>query len=319
MISMNSLLQSLWVQYRGKLYGVAYRILGNQQDSEDAVSEAFIRLSEHIERYSELDENQLLALLITITKNIARDKLKLRRENISLEDCELTENEDVEAIALSNDNVRVIKQEIENLGSTYSGVLKLRLCEERSFREISEAIGISESAARKRYQRGIELLKKRLLLILLILISCILLLGMIHRPIREALGEWTACHRTDYTTVYLSSVSDYPSEILERREPTYGVDGYERTVTVDSSVWYAVTYTQGDSSLYYMQYTADTFRYTDVSKDYAITEMTVNSFDALCMKGEAYAAVIWTDEEYAYVLEGELTKDEIIKIAESVK
>ncbi|MCD7889724.1 MAG: sigma-70 family RNA polymerase sigma factor [Oscillospiraceae bacterium] len=316
---MNNLLQHLWERHHERLYAVAYRILLNRQDSEDAVSEAFLKLSENIDRYSELDENQLLALLTTITKNIARDKLKLKRENVSLEDCEPSDSQNVEESALSSENVRIIKREIENLGSTYSGVVSLRLCEEKSFREISHDLDITEAAARKRYQRGLELLKKRLLLILLILISCILLLGMIHRPIREALGEWTACHRTDYTTIYLSSTGDYPSEILEKHEPTCGVDGHERTVTVDGSVWYAVTYTQGESNLYYMQYTADTFRYTDVSKDYAITETTVNGSDALCMEGDSYAAVMWADDEYTYLLEGDFEKDEIIKIAESVK
>ncbi len=316
---MNNLLQSLWERHHERLYAVAYRILLNRQDSEDAVSEAFLRLSENIDRYSELGENQLLALLTTITKNIARDKLKLRRETLSLEDFEPSDSRNVEGTALSSENVRIIEREIANLGSTYSGVVRLRLCEEKSFREISRDLNISETAARKRYQRGLEILKKRLLLILLILISCILLLGMIHRPIREAFGEWIACHRTDYTTVYLSSTVDYPSEILEKHEPTFGVDEYERTVTVDSSVWYAVSYTKGESSLYYMQHTADTFRYTDVSKDYAITETTVNGSDALCMEGESYAAVMWMDDEYTYVLEGKLTKDEIIKIAESVK
>ncbi|MCC8196652.1 MAG: sigma-70 family RNA polymerase sigma factor [Ruminococcus sp.] len=316
---MNSLLQSLWERHHERLYAVAYRILLNRQDSEDAVSEAFLRLSENIDRYSKLDENQLLALLTTITKNIARDKLKLRRENISLEDCEPSDSQNVEETALSSENVRIIEREIENLGSTYSGVVRLRLCEEKSFREISRDLDITEAAARKRYQRGLEMLKKRLLLLILILISCILLLGMIHRPIREALGKWTACHRTDYTTVYLSSTGDYPSEILEKHEPTCGVDGYERTVTVDSSVWYAVSYTQGESNLYYMQYTADTFRYTDVSKDYAITETTVNGSDGLYIEGESYAAVMWADDEYTYLLEGDFEKNEIIKIAESVK
>ncbi len=236
-----------------------------------------------------------------------------------MEDCEIRDNSDVEETALSSENVRIIEREIENLGPTYSGVVRLRLCEEKSFQEISRDLDISEAAARKRYQRGLEILKKRLLLLILILISCILLLGMIHRPIREAIGEWPACYRTDNTTDYLSSTSDCPSEILEKHEPTCLVDRYERTVTVDSSVWYAVSYTQGESNLYYMQYTTDTFRYTDVSKDYAITNLTINGSDGLFMEGEDYSAAIWTDGEYTYLLEGDFEKDEIIKIAESVK
>ncbi len=60
MISMDSLIQSLWEKHHERLYTVAYRILLNQQDSEDTVSEAFLRLSEKTDRYTELDENKTL-------------------------------------------------------------------------------------------------------------------------------------------------------------------------------------------------------------------------------------------------------------------
>ncbi len=158
------LLRRLWEQYRKKLFVISYKILGDRQDSEDAVSEAYVRLSSHIERYSELEENQLLALLITITKNIARDKLKSRRDSVSFEDCECEPSgkPGVETMVLSSENVKRIEREIENLSDTYRDVIKLRLYVELSFREISEALGIPEATARKRYQRGIEILRERL-------------------------------------------------------------------------------------------------------------------------------------------------------------
>lgn len=45
-----SLFEQIYLEYRGLMYHVAYEILHNEQDAEDAVHQAFIKIAENIKK-----------------------------------------------------------------------------------------------------------------------------------------------------------------------------------------------------------------------------------------------------------------------------
>ena len=49
--------EEIYQKYRSKMYGIAYSILGNNEDSEDAVHNAFVKLADEFTNISHLSCN----------------------------------------------------------------------------------------------------------------------------------------------------------------------------------------------------------------------------------------------------------------------
>jgi len=71
-------------RYGTMIYGVAYAHVGNAQDAEDAVQEAFVRLYEWLDRLSK--KESVAAWLVRVVRNISVDILRRRSRETSLED-----------------------------------------------------------------------------------------------------------------------------------------------------------------------------------------------------------------------------------------
>lgn len=71
----------LYTNYRGLMFHVARRILGNDQDAEDAVHNAFEKIIKQIEKISHPDSPKTKAFVVTIVENKAIDlyRQKARR------------------------------------------------------------------------------------------------------------------------------------------------------------------------------------------------------------------------------------------------
>ena len=91
------------------MYRAAYRLLGNAQDAEDMVQEAFIRLWE--KRETAMQAGNAEAYCVALTKNLCIDRLRLKRlnyantppENLDLPDGKpATRNSSTTAIVLKS-------------------------------------------------------------------------------------------------------------------------------------------------------------------------------------------------------------------------
>lgn len=66
--------------YKDKIFHLAYRMLNNKQEAEDAVQETFLRVYTNLHRY---DENQKFSTWIfRIGTNLCIDKLRRRKIRI---------------------------------------------------------------------------------------------------------------------------------------------------------------------------------------------------------------------------------------------
>lgn len=123
-----------------KLYGCAFRFLRNQEDSEDAVQEVFVKLwklKEKLAGYNSID-----ALATTMIKNYCIDQIRKQKNNDRLEDSKefgiqfMTPSpyEQMEII----ESHAIIYNIIENMPCNYKDIIKLRDIEGFSFEEIAE-------------------------------------------------------------------------------------------------------------------------------------------------------------------------------------
>ena len=149
-------------QYAGALYRVAYSVLRNQADAEDAVQEAFLRVVRHRETLNEVRDQRVW--LIRIVWNIVLDRKRRAKTRPETDDvAELVRV--LPSTGLSAEQLAAAAQHhahvlacLEKLPPKEREVLTLSAFEELSSVEIAEVLGITESSVRSRLFRARNLI-----------------------------------------------------------------------------------------------------------------------------------------------------------------
>jgi len=149
-------------QYAGALYRVAYSVLRNPSDAEDAVQEAFLRVLRHRDTLTEVRNHRVW--LIRIVWNIVLDRK--RRAKTRPETDDVSELARVlpstglsaeELAAAAQHHARVLAC-VEQLPAKEREVLLLSAFEELTSVEIAAVLGITESSVRSRLFRARNLM-----------------------------------------------------------------------------------------------------------------------------------------------------------------
>jgi RNA polymerase sigma-70 factor (ECF subfamily) len=155
-------LAALVDQYATTLYRVAFSVVRNASDAEDAVQEAFLRVLRHRDRLDEVRDHRVW--LIRIVWNIVLDRKRRAKTR--------PETDDVEELArvlpangLSAEQRAAAAQHhahvlscVERLPAKEREVLMLSAFEELSSVEIASILGITESSVRSRLFRARNLM-----------------------------------------------------------------------------------------------------------------------------------------------------------------
>lgn len=151
----------LYRQYCDGMFGVAMRFLKNADDAEDVLQESFIKAFQRIHQFK--GEVTFGAWLKRIVVNGSIDFLKSKHQRTE----ELDENymhiaEEDDWSVEENISLEQVKAAIEELPGKYRYVVQLFLVEGYDHSEISQVLGISETASRTRLLRGKAQLKEKL-------------------------------------------------------------------------------------------------------------------------------------------------------------
>src|SRR5580698_10213937 len=155
-------LEALVGQYASTLYRVAFSILRNPSDAEDAVQEAFLRVLRHRDTLGEIRDHRVW--LIRIVWNIVLDRKRRAKTR--------PETDDVADLArvlpskgLSAEEQAAAAQHhahvlgcVERLPAKEREVLLLSAFEELNSVEIATVLGITESSVRSRLFRARNLM-----------------------------------------------------------------------------------------------------------------------------------------------------------------
>lgn len=159
-------LAALVDQYATTLYRVAFSVLRNQSDAEDAVQEAFLRVLRHRETLGEIRDHRVW--LIRIVWNIVLDRKRRAKTRPETDDVsELARvlpasglnAEDRAAAAQHHAHVLAC---IERLPAREREVMMLSAFEELSSVEIAAVLDVTESSIRSRLFRARNLLAELL-------------------------------------------------------------------------------------------------------------------------------------------------------------
>lgn len=133
------------------------------RDSEDIVQSAFIKITRFIDRIdTSLPEKVIGGYLMKIVKNEVSEFLKNEREDISLDDM-LTICEDCNYLEefSKKELYNKIVREIERMEPIYRDVMIMKFIDEKSAKEISEALGVPEKTVYTRISRAIGILREK--------------------------------------------------------------------------------------------------------------------------------------------------------------
>ncbi|HEU5349963.1 MAG TPA: RNA polymerase sigma factor [Terracidiphilus sp.] len=155
-------LAALVDEYAQMLYRVAFSVLHNTADAEDAVQEAFLRVLRHSDRLHEVRDRRVW--LIRIVWNLVLDRkrrVKTRAETDDIADLARVlpaEGLSAEDRAAAAEHHAQVLECVEKLPEKEREVLVLSAFEELSSVEIASILGITESSVRSRLFRARNLM-----------------------------------------------------------------------------------------------------------------------------------------------------------------
>jgi RNA polymerase sigma-70 factor, ECF subfamily len=149
---------ALVMEYSATLYRVAYSVMRNAAEAEDAVQEAFLRVLKHRDKLDDIRD--LRVWLIRITWNVVLDKkrrAKTRPENDDIADfARVLPSHDrrADSSLISSQEYRRILDLIDRLPRKERQALLLSAVEELSTVQIAAVLGTTESSIRSRIFRA---------------------------------------------------------------------------------------------------------------------------------------------------------------------
>lgn len=139
----------LYLEYRGLMFHVANKILHNEQDAEDTVHQAFLKVAENIEKIGDPKCPKTQSYIVTIAENKAIDLYRRRQKHpmVAL-------NDDLPGVAAMYAGENTLAACILKLPARYREVILLRYFQGYSVKEAAALLGLSLSAASKLNQRA---------------------------------------------------------------------------------------------------------------------------------------------------------------------
>lgn len=144
--------------YQHRVFNLCYRMLGNYAEAEDAAQETFLRAYSRLSTY---DINRsFTSWLLSISSHYCIDCLRRRRINwLDLDDLQsppenMRTDEQPEKAYLRNEEDEYVREMLITLPPLYRSIVVLRYWQDLSYAEISEVLGITESAVKSRLHRA---------------------------------------------------------------------------------------------------------------------------------------------------------------------
>lgn len=146
--------------YQGPVYNLAYRMLGNRGEAEEAAQEAFIRAYTRLDTYD--PSRKFSTWMLSITSNYCIDLLRKRRALLLSLDQPLPPHpalmsdreENPEEQASDTEREQMVQALLEHLPEDYRQAVVLRYWYDLSYEEIADVMDTTISAIKSRLFRA---------------------------------------------------------------------------------------------------------------------------------------------------------------------
>lgn len=139
--------------YQGPVYNLAYRMLGDRMEAEDAAQEAFLRAYQKLDRYD--PKRPFRTWLLSITAHHCVDRLRRRKPTAELNEAITAgTTHSPEVTAVRRDTEERVKLMLDELKPVDRAAVTLYYWYDCSYEEISGILEITTSAVKSRLHRA---------------------------------------------------------------------------------------------------------------------------------------------------------------------
>ena len=151
--------------YQRPVYNLAYRMLGSQDDAEDATQETFVRVFTKLRTYD--TRRKFSSWVLSVASHYCVDRLRRRRPSVSMEEMQgwrwvPDERPRPEERALLGQRELAMREMLERLPPQYRLAIVLRYWHDMSYEDIAEATQSTVSAVKSRLHRARREMAKRI-------------------------------------------------------------------------------------------------------------------------------------------------------------
>ncbi|MGA2297835.1 MAG: RNA polymerase sigma factor [FCB group bacterium] len=145
----------IYSRYSQRIYAYCVRVLGIEQDAQDAFQETFLKFYDARNLHEELDN--IPGYLITIARRICINLKRDKMPTLNIDDYNVTTNDpDTDKKEL----MTMIAMALELLEFDQREIFILRQYQSLSYKEIVKITGVSESTLKNRYWRAKDKIKE---------------------------------------------------------------------------------------------------------------------------------------------------------------
>ncbi len=157
-------LERLYELYEKKMYAVAFSILRNEWQAEDAVQDAFVRLLKNLRKIPDLESVKTRSYILQTIQSAAIDQYRknqtVTNATVPIKDMDFAdERDDIMKLVSRLAGDSVLEQILGKLPDSYRDVILFRCVHQLSVKETASVLEISESLVRKRQQRALKKLR----------------------------------------------------------------------------------------------------------------------------------------------------------------
>lgn len=143
--------------YQKPVFNLCYRMLGSVEDAEDAAQETFLKAYRSMRRYDR--SRPFSTWLLSIAAHHCIDQIRRRRYPVvNIEDLPVPDVPDsspgMETSLARKEEQRMVRSLLERLEATDRAAVVMYYWYDFSYQEISQALGLTESAVKSRLHRA---------------------------------------------------------------------------------------------------------------------------------------------------------------------
>lgn len=151
--------EQLYFEHRQDMYAVAYSILKNNHDAEDAVSQSFIKIAENYTKISSIPCNEIKAYFVIIVRNTAINYYN-KNKYLAKHSAPLNEQAVADDSYFDEYDYDSLIDALGKLPQKYKDVLYIYYLQGFTAKETARQLGIKENTVCQRAARAKAMLKK---------------------------------------------------------------------------------------------------------------------------------------------------------------
>ena len=152
-------LAQLYHRTRGAVYALAVSYLKDPEEAGDVTQDAFVRIWDNAPGYC--SQGSPMAWILTITRNLARMKLRERNKLVDLED-EQWEAIPADAPSVTPEDRQVLQEALATLTSEERRIVLLHAVSDLKHREIARLLELPLSTVLSKYHRALKKLRNQM-------------------------------------------------------------------------------------------------------------------------------------------------------------